>query len=391
MLAPNGTAKRLGDVGLIALFIGAISLPSLKTLWEPRPTVSTQEGRVLAPPPELKPTQLDRFPGQFDAYFNDCFGFRTNLIGWLAAARVNGLRVSSSPHVIMGKKGWLYHGDESYVTNYRNTQPFTFEELEQWRVLLEARQEWLAQRGIRYLVIIAPEKPTIYPEYLPRGINRVRPDSRLDQFLAHMRTHAKLDVLDLRPVLQAAKANEQVYYKKDTHWNWRGAFAAYQQVTSALAAWFPQVRGLPRTAFTTVSLPKPDCNLARMLGPVIASREPDLFLDLGPRRQAHPAKVPYSIDEAYRHPDAPVAREGPNPALPRAVMFHDSFTYHMLDFLAEHFSRIAFFMQNFPQFDPRTIEREHPQVVLQEMVEWKLILPITSNPPELKSRLVVSQ
>ena len=37
-------------------------------------------------------------------------------------------------------------------------------------------------------------------------------------------------MLDLRPALREAKAKEQVYYKTDTHWNWRGAFAAYRVI-----------------------------------------------------------------------------------------------------------------------------------------------------------------
>ncbi len=76
----------------------------------------------------------------------------------------------------------------------------------------------------------------------------------------------------------------------------------------------------------------------------------------------------------------PFVMECPGSAGPRAVMFHDSFRRHLVPFLSEHFQRITYQWQY--EFDPVLIEREHPQVVIQEMVERILVATfLARNPP----------
>lgn len=58
--------------------------------------------------------------------------------------------------------------------------------------------------------------------------------------------------------------------------------------------------------------------------------------------------------------------------LPRAVMFRDSFASSMIPFLSEHFRRIVYEWQGPNQFNYALVEREKPDVVIQEMVERKL-------------------
>jgi hypothetical protein len=48
-------------------------------------------------------------------------------------------------------------------------------------------------------------------------------------------------------------------------------------------------------------------------------------------------------------------------------MIHDSFTAALRPFLSEHFRRIVYLQQH--TFDCGVIEREHPDVVLHEIVE----------------------
>jgi hypothetical protein len=55
----------------------------------------------------------------------------------------------------------------------------------------------------------------------------------------------------------------------------------------------------------------------------------------------------------------------------RAVFFRDSFTSQMMPFLAEHFDRAVFVWTD--GFDPQVVLRERPQVVVQQLVERKLM------------------
>jgi alginate O-acetyltransferase complex protein AlgJ len=53
--------------------------------------------------------------------------------------------------------------------------------------------------------------------------------------------------------------------------------------------------------------------------------------------------------------------------LPRAVMFRDSFCIGMMPLLSDHFRRIVYCWQYI--FDYELVERERPDVVIQEFVE----------------------
>src|SRR5262249_9806633 len=149
-----------------------ICLPVARNLLGPAPSDAASENRRLAALPklQLKGSVLRPFPAHFEAFYNDRFGFRDVLIRWLTRAEVLWLKVSSSPEVILGKKGWLFYSELPPGQAARATRPFTAEQLDHWRRMLEARQDWLAQRGIRYLFVIAPDKQTMYPEMLPRWL-----------------------------------------------------------------------------------------------------------------------------------------------------------------------------------------------------------------------------
>jgi alginate O-acetyltransferase complex protein AlgJ len=67
------------------------------------------------------------------------------------------------------------------------------------------------------------------------------------------------------------------------------------------------------------------------------------------------------------------------PSLPRAVIFRDSFTSALVPFLSEHFSRAVYLWQN--DFDADVVTKEHPDVVIQQIVGRHLYNFIPS--PEL--------
>jgi hypothetical protein len=229
--------SKSADIALIALFLAVIGLPFVFWLHGDDRAVS-EENRLLARLPRLqwKAAVLKAFPTDFEAYFNDQFGFRRLLIRVLSLARY-GLGISTSPQVVVGPRGWLYYAHEKAGHDYQTTRPFSPEQLAAWKEALEYRHAWCAARGIRYLFVIAPDKQTIYPEHLPRSVRKRQLPSRWDQLVEHLRaSNSPARVLDLRPALWQAKAKEQIYCDRDTHWNDAGAHVAYQEIMTALAA-----------------------------------------------------------------------------------------------------------------------------------------------------------
>ena len=367
-------ARPVANVILVAGFLAAISAPGLVQFLG-LSLGSLAENRNRAPRPELefRRAALAEFPEKFDAYYRDSFGLRDQLIGWNKYAKVCWLGTSPSPNVLIGRGGWLFYTGEGSLDDMRHARPFTLEELEVWRRTYESRRDWLAQRNIRYLIVIPPNKHTIYPEFVPARLAPMHAQSRYGQLLKYLRTHTDLPILDLRQPLLAEKASGRLYFRRDTHWNQRGAMVAYRAIGAELGRWFSNVRPQPPAAFheSYADCMTPDLSLLLGLGGVLPDRAEVLYEPVAGRKARRvPVAPEFEPDPAVGRPLMGCAFERAEPGLPRAMMFGDSFSLTLMPFLSEYFSRS--FYKLLTPFDSALIEREQPQIVIDEAVERKL-------------------
>lgn len=367
----HSPAQRITEVMVIVIFLGVITLPLVGKLLPTEGAFALTENRRPAPLPTI---QLDgpgwgysivSFPRRFERYWNDSFAFRWYLIRAHSLAKL-ALGVSPSPKALVGQDGFLFYAGEQSVDYFRNVKPFTAAELTHWREDLEERRDWLAARGIRYLVVVAPDKETIYPEFMPPALRPVRTESRLDQLLADLRVRSKVDVVDLRPSLMRAKAGGRVYHKTDTHWNDAGALVASREILARLENWFPAISDAPaRGALQTHVTAGGD--LARILA--LEDRFPEERIDWVPSGVALARRV---TSDGLQSEDVTVM-ECVDCAGPRVVMNHDSFNANLAPLLAEHFRRLV--LVEGSKLATTLIEREKPAIVIQEFVERGLMCP----------------
>ena len=351
---------------LILVFLVAICLPMADTLLDLDPT-RLSEKRRLAPPPVSKLSQpLEvSYTGAFESWWNDSFGFRRMLVVGYSRALL-ALGVSSTPGVIIGKSGWLFFAGDDALASYRAVQPFTDVELKAWQRRMEERQAWLAQRGVRFLVVLAPNKETIYPEFMPARLNRVGETTRLDQLVRHMHAHSSVAIVDPREALRSAKRGGALYFRTDTHWNDAGAWLMQREILKRLHGWYPDVETVPAVPLVRVSTGWSG-DLATMLGLEGRLHEDRLLLE--------PLRASRAADPGPRPPDPQrrlSAAERSMASRLRVVMFHDSFGLSLQPLLSESCSRIVF--SSGPtdwrlNFDPVLVERERPAVVVQEIAE----------------------
>ncbi|HEY2904571.1 MAG TPA: hypothetical protein VGJ29_01645 [Vicinamibacterales bacterium] len=356
---------------LVLLFLAIIATPGLGlALGIDRAALSESEMRELAKFPawSWQRSEVAKWPAAFQRYFEDHFAFRNQLLHWQSTLLWRVLRTSSSDTVIAGTHDWLFYADDGGIGDYVSAYPFTTPELEAWRLTLERTRDWLNTQGVRYLVVIAPDKYMIYPEFMPASLHRLRPDYRADQLLAYMRAKSKVEILDLRPALIAAKPADLLYHRYDTHWNDRGGLVGYQQIADRLHAWWPSLRPLQRADFDeSPSVPSGD--KTTMLG--LTDEGKVAMPGLVPRRGWAHRVVEPSTPDPYGE-DGRVATEVDESMLPRAVMFRDSFAGRLMPYLSEHFSRIVYLWEN--DFDPDVVRQEHPQIVIQEYVARHLLV-----------------
>jgi len=352
------------SAAVVGLFFAALWTPLIGTFFGVGNFRSDEENRILArPPSRAERANWFDFAHAFTAYFDDHFGFRGTLITAQALLKVKLLGVSTSPDIVIGKAGWFYYTGEKSMENYRGVLPFASGELEAWVRYFNGYNAWLARRGILFLVVIVPDKQTVYPEFLPGSIRKVTARTRLDDFTAAMKTESNVFVFDLRSALQAAKRRHaEVYYCTDTHWSAAGVYAAYREILPRIERKYPAVRPFPYIE----PLRNGDYragDLARMLG-------------LGRVWKERPQQPASSL--VYTEmPEGDLHVRGPGPAGSRLATFGDSFLLPLADYLALHFEETV--ASRFAGLKPALIEQFHPDIVLFEMVERKLNVPITGT------------
>ena len=352
-------------------FVAALALPGLLGLATEDLEESTAEKRDLAGFPRLRePADLESFPAGFDAYWSDHFGGREPLT---RAFRTLKFAMGDSPAdgVIRGRDGWLFLGSmkpgsdryDGVTADARHADRYTPEQLDRAVEALAARRDWLAQRDAAYVLVLVPNKHTVYPNKLPRWFDRVHPESAADQLVGALRARTRVEVLDLRPVLAAARLDGPVYFERDTHWNARGAGVAADALTGALNRVLPNEFG--RVSWTLAGRERRVGDLTRLTG-VALPPEPAPEPVFGPG-VAEPVRDPARGSHKQPHR---FRAAGP---FHRAVVFNDSFFEAVEPHAARLFAESLYLFERPSAARLRAVvEEERPDVVIEQWAERKL-------------------
>ncbi len=386
----DASKRRLENHFTAVLFIAPLVVLFLLTAIScgiSKANFSVDEKRALASIPKIHHLKdLLTFPPAFEKFLNDNFAYRTQLVQWDSIAKWSLFRTSTHPCVFVGKDDWLFLSDESDKVTLRHDPLFSANELSEWTRVLEARRRWLAKRNIKYIVVIAPSKCTVYPEYFPDYFKPIRAESRLDQFIDAMRTKTGVRTLDLRESMLRAKKTEKfqpIYFKTDSHWNFVGARRATTVIVNAITDWFPSLASVSDNDTKIVRSELTNGDLAGMLGLNDYLKEEQVLLVPNGNFSWHDSKdMPHPPLDAPQRTHEPFATEVDKKNLPKALALRDSFFQNVRFYLSNYFRRISYYwpLQEFPA---EAIEKEHPDIVIQEIVERFLASEVPHNPPSV--------
>ena len=169
------------------------------------------------------------FSDEFNLWFTQSMPFRAEMI--TAKNKVDsGILGQNANNVIVGRDGWLYT-EESAADYIGDT--LSSREIHNIAGTVRIMQKYAEQNGCRFVFTVAPDKNTIYPEYMPSGYTggNITNLQLLEQELAGL----NVNYVDLRSMLLRHKENgEELYLRTDTHWNNLAALYSYNEIENAL-------------------------------------------------------------------------------------------------------------------------------------------------------------
>ena len=317
-----------------------------------------------------------------------------------------GISIASN-QVIIGKDGWLYLGDQ-----YRNTisvrrRGAAIEDAETARKIglaIKSWDQWLKLKGVRlYQVMLAPDKGTIYPEFLPDWAQPAA-DSATNTLLSNVSPGLYVDT---RPALRSAKSqfSEPLYYKTNSHWNDLGAWVAFRAFTREIARTATDLRWLSEQQVRVLGTSKINGgDLARFLGMTKVLSDSRVDIEIASER-------PIEIEQ-YDFDTGNLIASGGNPEIvapmhdpllvkskdalnqKRVLWLHDSFGEALAPFMAATFAetlQLHYSVVDSSRF-ARLVDTYKPNYVFITVVErgslgkWFLRLPPRIEQHEIKAK-----
>ena len=359
---------------LIALFLALLLVPSAVWLVFGRSLGGeSRENRSLAAFPSVSETGAAGLPSAFDAWWNDHLPFKGQLTELHSTIFASLFNTTSDSRVLFGESGWLFYNndeEDNPVNDILGRTTFTDAQMQAIAANIRAaRQQW-AEKDVQFVLMVPPNKETIYREYLPDYIRSIAvPQTRTDILYDYL-TASGLDIVYPRDELLAGKAFGQLYYKYDTHWNRLGGYVGFSALCAQLGVRLP--------ALSEYTIREADSgyktDLAAILGTQDQSRD-DLEYTIDFRPDVSVSSRTDDFGATVYTSDAPDART--------VLLVHDSYYESMIDYFPRVFGTVISVPRNYADLYgfQALIERYGCDVVVMEVVERGDTLLLHENMP----------
>ena len=376
--------KKLTLVQLLFLGVGMLTclVPFVGMAFHPTEDSTENKTPAAFPSVNAKDGGLNtKFFEEFDAWFNEHFAFRNELVAADAYVQGTLFKTSAEEQVIYGTDGWLYYS--STLGDYLGTNCMTERELFNLKHNLKIVTDWAKDRGVTLVLTVPPNKNTLYGEHMPYYASTIVKNEHTMDFLPVICEEIGLPYADLYALFR--NQSEELYLKRDSHWNGKGALLAYNRIMETADQAMPD--GYTEHAWDDSMHPDhwsyedyqsapairakdADGDLNRMLYTFFGEKEMDTHYDVKP-------EFSYTT-ETESVEDAWICTK--NPEKERSlVMFRDSFGNTLLPYIADQF-QTACFTRESPYRLQKLVEEQKPKLVILEKVERNLKDYITQPP-----------
>ena len=172
-------------------------------------------------------------------YYNEDFVLKDQLFKFFYFVKNDLLKVNPLPEdVVKGNNDWMFLGN-SYNNVIRNSKAidlFSKREITLITENLVGKKGWLADQGIGYYVVVAPNKHTVYGDFL--SITRSDTISNLHLLKTNLPEDISLIAYDDFPDFGL---QTRLFHKTNSHWNDFGAFHSYAALLEQISKQYKDV------------------------------------------------------------------------------------------------------------------------------------------------------
>ena len=296
-------------------------------------------------------------------YFEDHFAFRLQMLTANAMIWSKGFDTSTTDQVVTGKDDWLYFSGT--MDDYTGRDLLSDRELKAIVHNLSLMDSYVEFCGGRLIVTVAPNKNTLYNSAMPYYYQKGE-TSNLER-LVPLLEEAGIEYVDLTETFQ--NEDEVLYFKRDSHWNNKGALLVYNTIMDAMGREHETYANVP-----TVTEKDHIGDIDEILYPLAAEPEENIYYskDWG---FDYVNDVTDNMDEWIEtvNPD----KDG------TLLMYRDSFGESILPFFADeynkaYFSRLVpYNMENLIQYQPDTVIVER---VERQIDAFATEIPVMESP-----------
>jgi hypothetical protein len=383
-LAGLNRIRTASQITTVIIFVLAMSVPLYGYAFRNPAPLDDNRKPTRFPDLAFKKYVIQDFPKWFEYHYNDHLGYRDVWLKWHRVVIHKAFAESSSPKAWAGQHGWLFlNVDDPDATN--PAKPSVQARIEKWADVLADRHFYLKQRGIQYVVVLAPEKSAVYPEFLPLRRQRTPPPEPTAK-LATALTERGVPCVNLFPALLQAKSEieQPLYFQSDSHWNPDGARVGYRAMAPVLKQVLPDLQFQPDSEFEIGDDHSGGGDLWRFIG------SPTDFPGEYSRRFEPKNRPKSEVVPEFTNRLEPADNQGhipvrsylsPQAQGPNVLLLRDSFATGMLPFMTADFRRVTAVPTH--RFPLVALEAEQPKLVIQQMVARFIYSEAAGNPPEV--------
>lgn len=359
------------NIVMLVSFLGMLVLPIVNENLHFIKENKNSENRTKIARPIFNDS-IEKYIKAYDDYYTDNFNLRDNFIELLNKLQFSLFSVSSVPDIVtVGKDGWFY--EASCALNYKGANHFTKEEVEKFRNELIKRTKWAAKRGIKYYLVLVPNKMEMYPEHLPRQIIQTSDVFRYDQ-IASLNNDSTINIIDTRKNLLKHKNDGwELYQHTDDHWNELGAYYGYQEIMKRVSKDFPELKPIPLNMFD-IKIEQRYGNMATMLNVEKEYPEPYVRLFEKYKTYGHDGvKKGYKTLPLISEPEYEIVKENDNGKKLKCLIIRDSFTMLMIRFFQEQFEKLVIIHDQWMyRVREDVVIKEKPDIILNIALETRI-------------------